>query len=184
MWNVHRMFITYIHRILESRNTRNTYDVLVQVRNILLLLSLKVLRHKERDTHFFYSGFSICPQTRVAPATRPLAWLRRVSKSHPSSSAGKTQLTDFFQIPQNPPRTLPVHNVIHIPKSYLGFLFWHLWMTHPPHARVWTLALMLHLTNPCAKRKVLSLTKPKSKIYETESLGHYITVESKYIPRN
>ena len=34
---------------------------------------------------------------------------------------------------------------------------------------------MLHLTNPCAKRKVLSLTKPKGKIYKTKSLSHYIT---------
>ena len=33
----------------------------------------------------------------------------------------------------------------------------------------------LHLTNPCTKRKVLSLTKPKSKIYKTKSHGHYIT---------
>ena len=30
-------------------------------------------------------------------------------------------------------------------------------------ARVWTPALMLHLTNPCAKQKVLSLTKPKAR---------------------
>ena len=43
-----------------------------------------------------------------------------------------------------------------------------------PHAQ-WTLVLTLHLTNPCAKRKVLSLTKPKGKIYKTKSLGHYIT---------
>ena len=48
-------------------------------------------------------------------------------------------------------------------------------MTSLPHARAWTPALMLHLTNPCAKRKVLSLTKPKGKIYKTKSLGHYIT---------
>ena len=33
----------------------------------------------------------------------------------------------------------------------------------------------LYLTNPCTKRKVLSLTKPKGKIYKTKSLGHYIT---------
>ena len=39
MWNVHRMFITYIHRTQESRNTKNTYDFLVQVRNFLLPLS-------------------------------------------------------------------------------------------------------------------------------------------------
>ena len=35
---------------------------------------------------------------------------------------------------------------------------------------------MLHLTNPCAKWKVLSLTKPEGKIYKTKSLGYYITV--------
>ena len=34
---------------------------------------------------------------------------------------------------------------------------------------------MLYLTNPWAKRKVLSLTKAKGKIYKTKSLGHYIT---------
>ena len=33
----------------------------------------------------------------------------------------------------------------------------------------------LHLTNPCTKRKVLSLTKPKGRIYKTKSLGDYIT---------
>ena len=33
----------------------------------------------------------------------------------------------------------------------------------------------LRLTNPCSKRKVLSLTKPKGKIYKTKSLGYYIT---------
>ena len=46
-------------------------------------------------------------------------------------------------------------------------------MTHP--LCTWTPALMLHLTNPYAKRKVLSLTKPNGKIYKTKSLGNYIT---------
>ena len=39
----------------------------------------------------------------------------------------------------------------------------------------------LHLTNPCAKRKFLSLTKPKGKIYKTKSLGHYITCSLQYM---
>ena len=93
---------------------KNTYDFLVQVQNFLLPLSLKVLRHKESDTHSFYSGFSICPplhtHTRVAPATRP----SRARESHPSSLDRKTQLTGFFKNPQNPPRALLVHDVIHI----------------------------------------------------------------------
>ena len=103
--NVHVMSITYIHRTLESRNTKNTYVFLVQVRNFLLPLSLKVLRHKERDTHSFYSSFFICPPpTRVAPARRPLARLRRASESQPSSpEAGLNSSHWLFQNPQNPP---------------------------------------------------------------------------------
>ena len=93
MWNVHRMFITYIHRTQESRNTKNTYDFLVQVRNFLLPLSLKVFWHKERDTIFLCWLFHL-PQTTCALATMP----RRASESQPSSSDGKTQLTDFSQI--------------------------------------------------------------------------------------
>ena len=58
---------------------------------------------------------------------------------------------------------------------YLGFLFWHLWTTHPPRARQ-HMHSSLQLTNPCAKRKVLSLTNPKSKIYKTKSHSHYITL--------
>ena len=52
--------------------------------------------------------------------------------------------------------------------------------TSAPHAREHLrarehLPSCLHLTNPCAKRKVLSLTKPKGKTYKTKSFGHYIT---------
>ena len=57
-------------------------------------------------------------------------------ESRLSRSAAGTQLTAFLKSP-NPQPTLPgmtsfapsVHN------SYLGFLFWHLWMTPSPHAR-------------------------------------------------
>ena len=57
---------------------------------------------------------------------------------------------------------------------YLGFLFWHLWTTHPPRATHPHLCSSLYLTHVLS-RKVLSLTKPKGKIYKTKSLGHYIT---------
>ena len=100
MWNVLRMFITYIHRTEESRNTKNTYDFLVQVRNFLLPLSLKVFWRKEREAIFlcwlsqsFYAGFSICtPPTHVAPDTRP----RRARESQPSSQPSRTQLNWLF----------------------------------------------------------------------------------------
>ena len=72
--------------------------------------------------------------------------------------------------------SLPVRDVTHVPGHilYLGFLC-DISEWHARSARTLTPALMLHLTNPCAKRKVLSLTKPKGKIYKTKSLGHYIT---------
>ena len=49
-----------------------------------------------------------------APVAKPRAWLWRASESQPSSSEPGTQLTDFLQNPQNPPRALPMHDDIHI----------------------------------------------------------------------
>ena len=69
-----------------------------------------------------------------------------------------------------------MHDVIHIPKSQFSiFLFWHLWTTHPPRARVNTCTQVCTQLTHVLSRMVLSLTKPKGKIYKTKSLGHYIT---------
>ena len=97
-------------------------------------------------------------------------------ESQPSSSDAKTQLTDFSQIPQilrarfQYMTSFTSLGHISIWDFYFDILEWHILP-----ARAWTPALMLHQTNPCAKRKVLSLTKPKGKIYKTKSLGHYIS---------
>ena len=117
----------------------------------------------------------------VQPRPQTTGLASASSESQPSSSDAKTQLTDFSQLSKilcvitsfTPPG--------HI--SYLGFYFdvWE-WRIHP--ARAWAPALMLHLTNSCTKRKVLSLTKPKGKIYKTKSLGHYITLMMLQLNRN
>ena len=115
--------------------------------------------------------------TRVAPVAHKFVWPHRDPKVDPFRSESSSQLTDFLQNPPNPQRTLPVHDIIHIPKSqffYLGFLFWHLWMTHPPRMRVNTCAQVCTKLTHVLSRKVLSLTKPKGKIYKAKSLGHYI----------
>ena len=139
---------------------------------LFITVELKVFRHKERDTIFLCWLFHL-PQTACGTRCKASA----SSESQPSSSKEKTQHTDFSQIP--PQSSAHASGAWH--HSHLlvlfpiwGFYFdiceWHILPAHP-----WTPALMLHLTNPCAKRKFLSLIKQKGKIYKTKSFGHYIT---------
>ena len=90
-----------------------------------------------------------------------------------SSSDAKIQLTAFSQISAHASGAWRHPNTL-VPIPIWDFYFdiseWHIFS-----ACTWTPALMLHLTNPCAKRKVLSLTKPKGKIYKMKSLSNYIT---------
>ena len=133
----------------EGQNT-----TLVQVRNFLLPLSLKVLWHKERDTHSFDSGFSICPPLTCAPTTRPLVWLRWASKSQPSSSEAGFNSTNWLF-------TNPAKSSAHAsgawrhshPQVLSGiFILRSLNDTSPPPAPQ-HLCSSLHLTNPYAEPK-------------------------------
>ena len=98
------------------------------------------------------------------------------SESRLSRSEAGTQLTAFSQIPKSSALAFCAwrhsHTLVQI--SIWDFYFdiseWHILS-----ARAWTPALMFHLTNPCTKRKVLILTKPKGKIYKTKSFCNYIT---------
>ena len=136
---------------------------------------------RKREAQSFYADFSICPKPRAALATRP----RRAPKVNrlprtlkPDSSVRRPELNSltFLKSPKSSTHASgewchshpPGH--ISIWDFYFDISEWHLLP-----ACAWTPALMLHLTNPCAKRKVLSLTKPKGKIYKTKSLGRYIT---------
>ena len=96
------------------------------------------------------------------------------SESQPSSSEVGTQLTDFFQISAHASSAWRHPNTL-VPIPIWDFYFdiseWHILSVH-----AWKPALMLHLTNPCTKRKVLILTKPKGKIYKTKSLHNYVTL--------
>ena len=96
-------------------------------------------------------------------------YLQSIPVGHRSSSDGKTQLTHFSQISAH----ASLRDVIHIPLSRISIVT-SVNDTSYPCARG-LLRSCLHQSNPCAKRKVLSLTKPKGKIYKTKSLGHYIT---------
>ena len=89
---------------------------------------------------------------------------------------GKNSTNWLFSNPPNHQPTFPVHDVIHTSWShFLSVVFILTSVNDILPARAWTPAPMLHQTNPCAEQKVLSLTKPKGKIYKTKFLGHYIT---------
>ena len=159
MRNGHIMFIyIYIeHRNLEIRKTRN--DFWVQVRNFLLPLSFKVLRHKEMDTHSFYSGFFI--------------WAHIV-RHLPKASANKRKSTllvrcpvlnstNLFQNSPNPPRASGAWGHSHL---LAPFPIWAIVRSLsdtfvPPALALEHLRLCLHLSNHALSQKVLSLTKPK-----------------------
>ena len=148
------MFIIYIHRT----------GILKHEKHLRLLSS---------GTKLFitFADFSICPKPRAHP-TQSLSELAKVNLLLPrlelnwlfSNLPKSSALTSGAWHHSHPPVTFPIWDF------YFDISEWHIL---PAHA--WTPALMLHLTNPCAKRKVLSLTKPKGKIYKMKSLGHYIT---------
>ena len=117
------------------------------------LFEFKVFWHEERETQFlsiltFPSDPTTCgtpPQTTGLASTS--------SENQLPSSSIKSQLL-FFKSPNHQP-IASGHAVIHIPShiSYLGFLLWHLWLSHPPRARMNTCTQCVHLTNPCTKPK-------------------------------
>ena len=128
---------------------------------------------RKREAQSFYDDFSICPHHTQHPPSSESQPSSSKAKTQPSCSEAETQLSDFFKSPAHASGAWR-HSHPAVTFSIWGFYCdiseWHVRSAH-----AWTPVLMLHLTNPCAKRKVLSLTKPKGKIYKTKSLGHYIT---------
>ena len=116
--------------------------------------------------------FSICPPPRAALAARP----RRAPKVNLLLPSLKLNSLPFFKSPKSSAHASGAWRHLHPPVtiSFWDFYFdiceWHILP-----ACAWTPVLMLPLTNPCAKRKVLTLTKPKGKMYKTKSLGYYVT---------
>ena len=176
MWNRHNVQKMFIN-IYRKQKIRNWF----KYETFIHLFQLKVIRHEEREAQSFYADFSICPPTpptttTITCGTQPqnTGLVSASPESQPSSSEARTPLTEFSQISKSSAHTSGPEIICH-PSciSYLGFYF-DIWELRIFSACAWTPALMLHLTNPCAKRKVLSLTKPKGKIYKTKSLRHYI----------
>ena len=134
---------------------------------------------KERDT-IFLCGLLLHRQLSTQPTLGVRTpQIRLASESRPSRSEAGTQSSAFSQIPKSSAHAFSAwrhpNTLVSIPiwDFYFDISEWHIHFS-----RAWTLALMLHLTIPCAKRKILSLTKTKGKIYKTISLRNYITLVS------
>ena len=157
---VHRMFIMFI-RIYESENTWNTWRLSwFRYKTFIYLFEFKVFRYEERETQFLtmltvhtLSALNSLTQPTRGHPVDPWSGLTQI-KNWLASSQSKSQLTAFFKSP-NPQPIASGHDVIHIPNpiSYLGFLLWHLWLSHPPSSSVNTCTQCVHLANPCTKPK-------------------------------
>ena len=149
MWNVHRMSIKIEHKNLKIRKTRNDFSV--QVRNFLLPLSLKVLQHQEREAQFILA-FSAAPPNTCGTRHKGRREQAKTNRLPPRQVS--SQLTEFFKISQNPPRSSGAwchpHSVTPLP---MWAIVTSLSDTSvlPAHAR--TPVLMLHLSNPCTEPK-------------------------------
>ena len=146
VWNVHRMSVKIEHRNLETRKTLD--DFFVQVRNFLLPLSLKVLRHKH---NLSILAFSSAPHQHVwhPPQRSP-----RASENQPSSpEAGLISTNWLFQnLPKSSAR---FQCVTSFALASLRFpsraIVTSLSDMSALRARVRTPALMLHLSNSCTE---------------------------------
>ena len=165
MWNRH----------MESKSTK-LYEIVSGTKRFITF-ELKAFRHVERETQSFNADcfyiVSSQPNQRAAPVAHKVVWPRRAPKVN--LLPPRQELSSLLFLKSHP--TLPLRDITHhlVPIPIWDFYFdiseWHILS-----ARAWTPAVMLHLTNPWAKRKVLGLTKPKGKIHKTKPLGNYITI--------
>ena len=144
------------------RKIRNSDDSLGSGTKLLLpSLSLGFSTRGERETQFFYADCSSIVSSqltdptnaRVHSAVHKLHWPRPGSKNQLASFKFKSQLTAFIQNHKESQSIASGHDVNHIPSPifYLGYLLWHLWLSHPPCARVNTCVNVC--TYPCTKPK-------------------------------
>ena len=163
MWrhNVHKMFIN----IYRNPKTRNWF----RYETFIHLFQFKGFSTwGERDTIFLcrlllHRQLATQPTRGARSAQSRLASPR--SESQLSRSEAGTQLTAFSQIPKSSAYTSGAWRHSH--PLVLFFFIWDFYFDisewHILSARAWTPALMLHLTNPCTKRKVPILTKSKAR---------------------
>ena len=176
MWNrhnVHKMFIN-IYRNLKTRNWFR-YETFIH------LFEFKGFRHEERETQSFYADcfYIVSSQLnqRAAPVAHKFVWPLPDLNLDSLSFGGRNSTHWLFSNLKILSTHFRAWRHLHplVAFSIWGFYF-DICERHILPAPASTPALKLHLTNPCTKRKILILTKPKGKMYKTKSLRNYITL--------
>ena len=166
------MYITYVHIYIEHRNpeTRKT-RLLSSGTKLFITFELKGFSTWERY-HLSMLSFS-SPPNHVRQLPQGLGERVKVNLLPPRQNSTNS----FFKSSQILRARFRCMKSFTYPWSYFLsgiFIVTYVNDTSSPHAHQ-HLRSSLHLTNPCAKRKVLSLTKPQCRIYKTKSPSHYIT---------
>ena len=171
------MFIK-IYRNLKTLNSWNWFRYETFIR-LFEFKGFSTWGERERHTQSFYADcfyiVSSQPNQRAVPVAHKFVWPRWAPKVN--LLLQRQELNScFFSNPKIfSPRFWCVTSFTSLGPNSIWDFYLHISEWHILSARAWTPALMLNLTNPCTKRKVLILTKPKGKIYKTKSLGNYIT---------
>ena len=162
MWNRHKESKIHAKHEIDSGT------------KLFITFELTVIRHEEREAQSFYADFSIFSHHVQYPAANYWSGLGEPRKST-FFLRGKNSTHCFFSNPKI--LSLRFRCVTSLTSPGLNFLsgiFILTSLNDTSSPRACTPAL-LHLTNPCAKWKVLILTKPKGMVYKTKSLRNYIT---------
>ena len=128
------------------RKTRNTYDSQGPgTKLFIIFLSLRFFDMRRERHNFFLCWLFLLTPPRAAPRCKLLVWPRRAPKINFLPLASNLNSLFFFKF-QNPQPIASGNDVIHVPGpiSYLGFLLWHLWLSHSSHTRC------EHLHSMCA----------------------------------
>ena len=145
------MFIYITSNIGISKHEKHL-RLLSSGKKLFITFEFKGFSTWERGTIFRFRLFSSVPPT-ISCDTCPRP--PRASESQPSRPVSSLNSTNWLF--QNPPKSsarfLCVTSfALCNPVFHLG-LWWHLWVTRPLCASVWTHVLMLHLSNPCTEPK-------------------------------
>ena len=130
----------YVMSEIDIANLKTpNFTKLVQVRNFIHLFEFKCFSTCGEGDTIFLCWLLLHRQLSTQPTCGAHSAQSRLaspsSESQPSSSEVETQLTAFFWnlSPRFRCMTSPKYSGLN---SYLGFLFWHLLMTHPLRTRV------------------------------------------------